>query len=217
MSLLSRHASAPKKENLLMKTETTERLKTVVNTRMKSLFVAQDEKPATLKEINLARLSPFQRGLLVTDGTVTRFIEAYTFAPVEVVLVQQKRQTLSSDHNWLQLPAGADIISRQITLQTHQKQEASPIIHTYADSLIVPKRLPKSVLDGLESDKQGLGGLLRCSGLETRRELLWCGIETLTDLPIAIAHLEGEMFLSRTYLVYADQEPLMLINEKFPF
>ena len=200
-----------------MKTETTERSKTVVNTRMKSLFVAQDKKPATLKEINFARLSPFQRGLLVTDGTVTRFIEAYTFAPVEVVLVQQKRQTLSSDHNWLQLPAGEEVISRQITLQIHQKQEAAPIIYTYADSLIVPKRLPKSVLDGLESDKQGLGGLLRCSGLETRRELLWCGIETLTDLPIAIAHLEGEMFLSRTYLVYADQEPLMLINERFPF
>ena len=200
-----------------MKTETTERSKTVVNTRMKSLFVAQDKKPATLKKINLARLSPFQRGLLVTDGTVTRFIEAYTFAPVEVVLVQQKRQTLSSDHNWLQLPAGEEVISRQITLQIHQKQEASPIIYTYADSLIVPKRLPKSVLDGLESDKQGLGGLLRCSGLETRRELLWCGIETLTDLPIAIAHLEGEMFLSRTYLVYAAQEPLMLINERFPF
>ena len=200
-----------------MKTEAIERSKTVVNTRMKSLFVAQDKKPATLREINLARLSAFQRGLLVTDGTVTRFIEAYTFAPVEVVLVQQKRQTLSSDHNWLQLPTGEAVISRQIMLQTHQKQEVSPIIHTYADSLIVPKRLPKSVLDGLESDKQGLGGLLRCSGLETRRELLWCGIETLTNLPIAIAHLEGEMFLSRTYLVYADQEPLMLINEKFPF
>ena len=199
-----------------MKTDTTEQLKTFVNTRMKALFVAQDKKPETLREINLARLTPFQRGLLVTDGTVTRFIEAYTFAPVEVVLVQQKRRTLSSDHNWLQVPAGAEVISRQVTLQTHQKQEASPIIHTYADSLIVVQRLPKSILDGLESDKQGLGGLLRCSGLETQRELLWCGIETLTDLPIAIAHLEGETFISRAYLVYADQKPLMLINEKFP-
>ena len=199
-----------------MKTDTTEQSRTFVNTRMKALFVAQDKKPATLREINLARLTPFQRGLLVTDGTVTRFIEAYTFAPVEVVLVQQKRQTLSNDHHWLQVPAGEEVISRQVTLQTHQKQEASPIIHTYADSLIVAQRLPKSILGGLESDKQGLGGLLRCSGLETQRELLWCGIETLTDLPIAIAYLEGETFISRAYLVYADQEPLMLINEKFP-
>ena len=199
-----------------MKTDTTEQTGIFVNTRMKSLFIAQDDKPVTLKEINLARLTPFQRGLLVTDGTVTRFIEAYTFAPVEVVLLQQTEQTLPTEHIWLRLPAGGAVISRQVALQGHLQDDLSPIIHTYADSLIVPQRLPKSILDGLESDKQGLGGLLRRSCLETWRELLWCGIETLTDLPPAIAHLEGETFISRAYRVFANQEPLMLINEKFP-
>ena len=193
-----------------MNTNTTAQLVTCVNTRMKALFVAQEDKPTTLKEINLARLTPFQRGLLVTDGTVTRFVEAYTLAPVEVALLQQAKQTLPTEHTWLQLPAGAEVISRQVVLQTQ------PIIHTYADSLIVPQRLPASILNGLKSDKQGLGGLLRCSGLETRRELLWCGIEVLTDLPSAIAHLEGEKFINRTYRVFANQKPLMLINEKFP-
>ena len=199
-----------------MKTEITKQSGGFVNTRMKSLFVAQDKKPTTLKEINFARLTPFQRGLIVTDGTVTRFIEAYTLAPVEVVLLQQKRQILSRDHDWLQLPAGEEVISRQVTLQTYQETESPPIIHTYADSLIALKRLPKSILEGLESNKQGLGRLLHLSGLETRRELLWCGIETLKDLPPAIAHLEGKTFISRAYLVLANQEPLMLINEKFP-
>ena len=200
-----------------MKTDTIGQSGAFVNTRMKSLFVAQDKKPATLKEINLARLTPFQRGLLVTDGTVTRFIEAYTFDPVEVVLVRQNRQTLTNDHDWLQVPAGEEVISRQVTLQTHQKQEASPTIHTYADSLIVPKRLPKPILDSLESNTQGLGGLLQHSALEARRELLWCGMEILRDLPPAVSHLEGKTFISRTYLVFANQRPLMLINEKFPF
>ena len=199
-----------------METDITKQPRTFINTRMKSLFVAQDEKPATLKEINFARLTPFQRGLVVTDGTVTRFIEAYTFAPVEVVLLQQKRQTLSSANNWLQLPAGAEVISRQVTLQTQRETESSPIIHTYADSLIVLERLPKPVLERIESNKQGLGRLLQDSGLETRRELLWCGIEILKDLPLAIAHLKGKTFISRAYLVLANQEPLMLINEKFP-
>lgn len=199
-----------------METDITQQSGAFVNTRMKSLFVAQDKKPSTLREINFARLTPFQRGLIVTDGTVTQFIEAYTFAPVEVVLLQQKKQPLSSDHEWLQLAAGEEIISRQVTLQTHRETESSPIIYTYADSLIALKRLPKSILEGLEFNKQGLGRLLQRSGLETRRELLWCGIETLTDLPTAIAHLEGESFISRAYLVYAGQEPLMLINEKFP-
>lgn len=200
-----------------MKTDTPKQSGTFVNTHMKSLFIAQDKKPATLKEISFARLTPFQRGLIVTDGTVTRFIEAYTFAPVEVVLLQQKKQTLSRDHDWLQLSAGEEVISRQITLQSPREKTASPIIYTYADSLIVTKRLPKSILDGLASDTQGLGRLLQHSGLETRRELLWCGIETLIDVPPAIAHLEGETFISRAYVVFANQEPLILINEKFPF
>ncbi len=201
-----------------MKIETiNKRRGTCVNTRMKSLFVAQDDKPTNLKEINLARLTPFQRGLLITDGTVTRFIEAYTLTPVEVVLLQQTKQTLSTEHTWLQLPAGAKIISRQVVLQTHSQDKSSPIIHTYATSLIVPQRLPQTLLDELTTDKQGLGGLLRRSGLETRRELLWCGIETLTDLPSAVAHLEGETFISRAYRVFANQEPIMLVNEKFPF
>ena len=199
-----------------MKTDTIAQSGAFVNTRMKALFVAQEDKPTTLKEINLARLTPFQRGLLVTDGTVTRFVEAYTLAPVEVALLQQAKQTLPTEHTWLQLPAGAEVISRQVVLQTHSQEESSPTIHTYADSLIVLQRLPTSILNGLKSDKQGLGGLLQCSGLETRRELLWCGIEVLTDLPSAIAHLEGEKFINRTYRVFANQKPLMLINEKFP-
>ena len=199
-----------------MKTDTNQHRRSFANTDIKTLFVAQNAKPENLKEINLTRLTPFQRGLLVTDGTVTRFIEAYTLSPVEVVLLQQAKQTLSTEHPWLQLPPGEDIISRQVVLQTHSPDKSSPIIHTYATSLIVPQRLPQSLLEGLTTDKQGLGGLLLRSGLEMRRELLWCGIETLTDLPFAIAHFEGEIFISRAYRVFADEVPLMLINEKFP-
>ena len=199
-----------------MKTDPIEQSNIFVSTRMKALFVAQDAKPINLKEINLARLTSFQRGLLIADGTVTQFIEAFTFAPVEVVLLQQTKQTLDTKHVWLKLPAGEEFISRQVVLQTHSRAELSPIIHAYADSLIVPQRLPQSLLDKLESDKHGLGGLLRHSGLETRRELLWCGMEALTDLPSAVEQLEGKTFISRAYRVFADGVPLMLINEKFP-
>lgn len=199
-----------------MKTDTIRQPETFVHTRMKALFTAQENSPPTLKKINLARLTPFQRGLLVTDGTVTRLIEAYTFLPVEVVLLQQAKHILDTEHIWLKIPAGEEVISRQVILQTHSQEEPSPTIHTYADSLIVPQRLPQSLLSELASDKQGLGGLLRHSGLETRRELLWCGMETLIDLPPVIEDLDGETFISRTYRVFANQEPLMLINEKFP-
>ena len=62
--------------------------------RMKDLFAAQFAKPSDLEEMNLSQLTPFQRALLVIDGTVTQFIEAYTFSPVEVVLLHQETQTL---------------------------------------------------------------------------------------------------------------------------
>ena len=187
-----------------------------VDTRVKDIFVAQAERPTTSKEINIAQLTPFQRALIVTDGTVTRLIEAYTLAPVEVVLLHQEKQTLCTEHTWLELPSGAPVIARQVVLQTPSIGNETPKIQAYATSLIVPQHLPKGILDGLESDPAGLGGILQNSGLETRRKLLWCCCEIARDLPEAIAHLEGEPLLSRTYRVFANKKPIMLITEKFP-
>lgn len=187
-----------------------------VDTHVKNIFIAQAERPAMSVEINIAQLTPFQRALIVTDGTVTRLIEAYTLAPVEVVLLHQTEQTLCTEHIWLDLPSGAPVIAREVLLQTPSIGNETPKIQAYATSLIVPQHLPKGILDGLESDPAGLGGILQNSGLETRRELLWCCCETARDLPQAIAHLEREPLLSRTYRVFANTKPIMLITEKFP-
>ena len=199
-----------------MKTDSIFNSTTFVDTRVKNLFVAQSERPTTSKEINIARLTPFQRALIVTDGTVTRLIEAYTLAPVEVVLLHQAKQALCTEHTWLELPARSHVIARQVVLQTPSTGNYMPKTQAYATSLIVPQHLPKGILDGLESDPAGLGGILQNSGQETRRELLWCCCETARDLPEAIAHLEGEPLLSRTYRVIANNKPIMLITEKFP-
>ena len=64
--------------------------------------------------MNLSQVTPFQRSLLVIDGTVTQFIEAYTFSPVEVVLLHQETQTLPTDHVWLDADKGTEIIDRQV-------------------------------------------------------------------------------------------------------
>lgn len=199
-----------------MKTDSPANLDTFVNTRVKELFVAQSNRPAALKDINLTRLTPYQRALLVTDGTVTRFIEAYKFSPVQVVLLYQAKRTLHNKHFWLELPIGGNIIAREVVLQTPSTENQTPKIHAYAVSQIVYERLPRSVLEGLEAGIEGLGSLLQHSQLETRRDLLWWGIERVTGLPSSIAHFEGKPFLSRTYRVVANENPLMLITEKFP-
>ena len=187
-----------------------------VNTRVKELFIAQSERPAALKDIRLTKLSPFHRALLITDGTVTRFIEAYKLSPVDVILLYQGRRTLQSEHYWLKHPSGGRIIAREAILQTPSYDNQTPNTHAYAASQIVYERLPQNVLDGLEAGFVGLGALLQNSQLETRRDLLWWGIERTTGLPSSIAHFEGKLFLSRTYRILANQNPLMLITEKFP-
>ena len=185
--------------------------------RMKDLFGAQFAKPSDLEEINLGRLTPFQRALLVIDGTVTRFIEAYTFSPVEVVLLRQETQTLSTNHAWLDAEKGTEVVARQVVLQTGQKDGQQSTIHVYATSIVALDRIPQPIREGLTLKGQGLGQLLQRSGLETRRDLLWWGLDRPTDLPESLHHLEGEPFLSRTYRVVTGGHPIILINERFPF
>lgn len=184
---------------------------------MKDLFVAQFAKPTDLEEMNLSQLTPFQRALLVTDGTVTRFIEAYTFSSVEIVQLHQETRTLPTNHAWLDTETGTEVVDRQVALQTEQKDGQQATVHAYATSLIVLNRIPQVIREGLTRKGQGLGQLLQRSGLETRRDLLWWGLDHPKDLPTVLRHLEGTPFLSRTYRIVTDGHPIILINERFPF
>lgn len=199
-----------------MKINTLSKLNISVKKSVKELFIAQSDRPAALNDISLHRLKPYQRALLVADGTVTRFLEAYKLTPVEVILLYQARRTLHNEHNWLALPTGGNIIAREVVLQSPSTEFQTPRIHAYAVSQIVYERLPESVVKGVDAGIDGLGVLLKHSRLETRRDLLWWGIERATGLPSSIAYYEGQPFLCRTYRIVSNGNPLMLITEKFP-
>ena len=179
-----------------------------------NLFIEQSAKPDGLQEISLDQLTPFQRALLVTDGTVTQLIEAYILTPLEVIQLSQQTQVLPANHQWLATHQGSTVVARKVIIQGMEPK--SPVFYTYAESLIVHNRLPKVIQKGLEVGSEGLGKLLRRSGLETRRDLLWYGLEYTSNLPDILKHMAGKPFLSRTYRVIAKGEPIMLINERFP-
>ena len=179
-----------------------------------NLFIEQSAKPDGLQEISLDQLTPFQRALLVTDGTVTQLIEAYILTPLEVIQLSQQKQVLSTKNLWLATHQGSTVVARKVIIQGMEPK--SPVFYTYAESLIVHNRLPKVIQKGLEVGSEGLGKLLRRSGLETRRDLLWYGLEYTSNLPDILKHMAGKPFLSRTYRVIAKGEPIMLINERFP-
>ena len=178
---------------------------------LNSLFVAQSRKPAQLREIQLDRLSPFQRALLVVDSA-TQFIEAYAMEPIEILLVTQRTFQLPTDHELLEAAGGTDVVSRTVLL----RGKASSTPFAYAESLLVQDRLPDPIRKGLETEGKGLGLLLRRNRIETHREMLWYGMEKGRELPAPIRHLEGEPIIDRTYRIIAGGRPMMQISEKFP-
>jgi chorismate-pyruvate lyase len=179
---------------------------------LRELFVAQSARPSHLGEINLRALTPFQRSLLVIDGTVTKFIEAYTMEPVEVIRLDQEKRNLPADHAWLEAPKGTAVIARQVLL----RGKYSYTTYAYAVSLIVPHRLEADARQRLEIDGEGLGRILLSGRKETYRDVLWYGKEQIASLPDSIRHLTDGEFISRTYRIIADGCPIMLINERFP-
>lgn len=176
------------------------------------LFVAQFARPANLEEVNLRALSPFQRVLLVIDGTVTKFIEAYTMEPVDVVHLGDAAQTLAQDHRWLDAAADTLVTARHVLLRGRY----GGTCYAYAASLIVPDRLSPELRAALGEDGGGLGRALVNSRMENYREVLWYGKERAVDLPEPIRELTDGTFVSRTYRIIAGGRPVMLISEKFP-
>lgn len=179
---------------------------------LEDFFTAQQAMPDNWSKINLRTLTPFQRALLVIDGTVTKFIEAYMMEPVDVIRLFQEQRSLSVDRAWLEASKGTEVIARQVLLRGQYSHK----LYAYAVSLIVPGRLGYAEKQDLEMDGEGLGRILLNSRLENRREVLWYGRERAWKLPDAISHLNGTEFISRVYRIIAGGRPIMLINEKFP-
>lgn len=176
------------------------------------LMIMQTARPQHWRPVDLRTLTPFQRALVSIDGTVTKFIEAYTLEPVEIIRLQQHEQPLRSDHKWLDAPVNTSVIARQVLLSG----KYSATTYAYAVSLLIPDRLPASVLSGLDVEPAGLGKILLNSQLENRREVLWYGREQIADLPEEIEVYTGNEFISRTYRILVGNRPMMLISEKFP-
>ncbi len=179
---------------------------------MNDLLTAQSSRPDHLRRVNMRTLTPFQRALMVIDGTVTKFIEAYTMEPVNVIRLDQSVRPLDEDHIWLEAKKNTPVSTREVLL----RGEYSHTVYAYAVSLILHENLNEKFHTGLDTDGGSIGRLLRNSKMETYREVLWYGRQRFDDLPKPIARLNGTELLSRTYRVITGGQPLMLINENFP-
>ena len=179
---------------------------------MSGMFIAQESRPDGLLDLDADALTPFQRALLVIDGTVTQFIEAYTAERIDVTCLSQKRRVLTQPHRWLEVESGTSVMARDVLL----KGAKTGAVYAYGTSLIAPERLEGALLSGVEGAEESLGRLLRQNRAETYRELLWRGLEPVEAPPCPGMENDHEPHICRSYRMINRGRPLMVIVERFP-
>src|SRR5688572_654122 len=69
------------------------------------------------QNVSMASLAPFLRTLLVTDGTVTKSLEAYYWEPIQVEMVAQSLVAAEANIRWLDVAVGDDVLGRRVNLR----------------------------------------------------------------------------------------------------
>jgi chorismate-pyruvate lyase len=143
-------------------------------------------------------LPPFLRSLLVADGTVTLLLQAYFDESIEVQMLEQRGTEVSSDLAFLGLKLQDTAYYRRVMLTG----QASHRTYAEALSLLNPARIHPDLFGQLIDERVGMGEVLRNSARGSFREVL--DISRVSDSEV-----------KRTYAVFVEQHPAILITECF--
>jgi len=189
------------------------------STQMKSYFKTRGYVPGGIitntksENLDFEIIPPFLRTLLVTDGTVTKTLEAYFWENISVENLGQEIITLDQDIDWLDMKRGSTALRREVVL----KGVKTGNVYVYAKSLLKLESLPVNVREELLGGRIGIGEALRERGMETYREILDIGREINEELRHAFETPYCGELLYRTYRVVFEHQPTMIITEKFPY
>jgi chorismate-pyruvate lyase len=174
-------------------------------------FVLQDSRPAHLGEVDLEELEPFLRGLLFTDGTVTRTLEVRTLSPVSVEVADQTGIAVRGQTaKHLKAPSGTESLRRRVLIGTGEPTATA----IWAESHILPGRLPRGFLDVLRCAPDGIGESLQRVELESWREMLWFGLDSHPSWSGVDSDVSSPV-MTRLYRVITGGLPALLISESF--
>lgn len=174
-------------------------------------FVLQDQLPSHVAEISPTALDPYLRGLLFTDGTVTRTLEVRTLSHAYVKVIGQTRVHAEGDvARHLRAPEQTEVIRRRVEIGT--EGSAEPVI--WAESHILPSRLPEGFLDVLDDARDGIGESLQRVALESWRDMLWFGLAAPPKWCLVMQPAPSPA-ITRLYRVVTHGQPAMLISESF--
>jgi len=168
-------------------------------------FVLQDERPDGVEEVELEMLDSFLRSLLFTDGTVTRALTVETLVPISVSPISQEELAVPAEFaGYLEVEPGANSVRRRVEIASG----STPLL--WAESYLLPDRLPPGFFSWLEVATDGIGQSLQ--SLESFRELLWFGSDAVPDwAPPG----KADASIRRLYRLVSEGQPAILISESF--
>ncbi len=175
--------------------------------------------PATQKiselESIVGRLSPVQKMLLGTDGSVTSLLEVITGGPIEIeTLVQRTVPASEAVASELKVNPGDEVNYRVVKLKKAESGETL----IYAVSHTPLQRLEASFREDLTRADIPIGVILKTHQIESRRDI--SGAESLradAELCRIFNIFPRELMLRRSYRIFRHGEPLIAIQETFPY
>ncbi|MBF0238363.1 MAG: DUF98 domain-containing protein [SAR324 cluster bacterium] len=163
-------------------------------------------------QIDLDRLSPFQRILLIADGTLTNILEAFLNEPIGVVKLSEEILLATTSISPLEINKDTEIMQRKILLQG--KTSCSHWL--YAESTIVLERVEEKFRAQLIHSHVPIGKLWKEHKTETFKEIISYDLHDAGDFSAYFKVKKTDKLLSRTYRVFSNHQPVMMITEKFP-
>ncbi|MDD5214897.1 MAG: chorismate lyase [Methylococcales bacterium] len=162
--------------------------------------------------VDLKTLSPLQRIILISDGTLTELLEHLIDEPLQVVKLHESIEATDDEIAYLDLPKNQQVITREICLQGKKSGQN----WLYAKSKIVLDRLPPLFREDLLASQIPIGKLWAKHRVETYKEIEPPFFETAEKLAIHFNIAPEKELLGRTYRVFSNQQPMMMLTEKFP-
>ena len=157
-------------------------------------------------------LSPFQRILLIANGTITQMIEAYTNEQIKLKKLSEEVVILDHDIPEMELTRGHEVVQRKILLQGHISRRN----YIYAESILVLDRLEEKIRDELIKTNTPIGKVWVDQKVEIFKENIDLGKEPAEELAHFFKIDPADKLLFRTYSVLSNRQYTMMITEKFP-
>lgn len=166
-------------------------------------------------EIQVGRISPVQKFLLGTDGSVTRLLESVTGKNIVIKTLEQKIIPADPDTaQRLDIAPGDPVNFRIVEIMTEDKSE----VLIYAVSHTPVDRLSPEFKDDLMKADIPIGKIIRQYRIEARREILNARVIPASENAGRIFSIcKDEPLLSRQYQIIHGGKPLIFIEEQFPY